>query len=875
MRKFTAGLLGCVAAWQLTAAPQGDVSAVAPFTQKESLPAAHVDDLALRQWRFRAQRVDWELKRTFAGRDYAVCLKYPATGARPSAAGGEFCLNEYNLFNPLDAWIPPAIGAKAQMVTLAVRTALLAGGASAELRLRQAKCLAGNAFTRRVPLAGADAVRGEWTELSFPVDLVPGNRLCDLAVIFVGAATNAVCELAVADVQIRCRDGAEYAVVNPHAPSYLEGLEPSARRPPPFRALPMRPLVQLGIGAWTVIAGREELARLGAWGRKYCPEFDIVLSLGGSPEPCLRDLHALLPDNVYLQFQKAGHARAYPALFDALPRNERGEAQNFAFNSVIATHPMIRQALDEQLVYAATLGFSNFQSYDYVWLYKDGRWGYDAATVAAFREDLSGRGEKLELTDGRRIDFAGYYAAYHGVPPQPGDFGWRDWDEFRPEADAVYLRGGATGSRRYELFAMLRHYEWLLQAQRWNHRAAGYGGRYDYLLNGESWVNANDHLFLLKLKHTGIVSPEFFSHSPKALDANYHRLGLFVREAKRGGKRFGMTVETSRGGGDSQPYWSPRTGFALCYALAGIGLDSFEYDHVSVCSIWSPEACRRYHPAGNYAYAQATERHLLGDLRGYRRARLDGATRPDATAALVLGRRPVGRAKETVDWPATLDRLGYDYAFTDIVELPELLDGARVVFVGDEARRPGVRRLLDAWLARGEGRTLFADPQAAELSARLAALDLPRRRTGGTDASAIALRFATRCGESAVLFDRRAVAAADRDAWYREKWAPTFHRFVAEERDYLYPDVCSGGVCRVTFDVPVRGAYRVYRYLADREELADAADGTLTLDNSGHFCEVCYFAPDTAEFLAFLDEVKADRAVTADAFASGPGNDCR
>ena len=46
----------------------------------------------------------------------------------------------------------------------------------------------------------------------------------------------------------------------------------------------------------------------------------------------------------------------------------------------------------------------------------------------------------------------------------------------------------------------------------------------------------------------------------------------------------------------------------------------------------------------------------------------------------------------------------------------------------------------------------------------------------------------------------------------------------------------------------------------------DVSDGKIALDNSGRFCEVYYFGPDTPPFRAFLDEVKADRALTADAF---------
>lgn len=870
MKSFPILFLGSLAAVSLTltaAEKKRDFSGAMPFSKTEVLPEAKVDDLTLRQWRFRAKRVDWELKRTYAGRDYVLHLAYPAAGEKPSAEGGSLYLNEYSLADLLGGWIPPAIGQKAQAVAFDVRFERLSGGVRPEVQLRQAKCLAGDAFQKRVSLCPKDGKLGKWMSVTVPADLVPNNRLCDIAILFHGAATNAACTLAVADVKILCTDGSEYEVVNDHAPRYLEGMESSVAGARTFRALPTRPLVQLGLGTWPVIVGRNDLVRIGAWAKKYCPEFDLVLSMGGSLEPCLKDLHALLPDNVYLQFQIAGHALAYPAIFNALPRNERGEAQNFPFNSTIATHPMIRRALDERLVYVAALGINNFQTYDYVWLYKGGLWGYDPACVAAFREDLLGLGEKVVLTDGRELAFADYYEAYHGVRPQPRDFGFADWSEFTPEPEAKYRADGEQGARRFELFAMLRNYEWLRQAQRWNDRAAAYGGRYDYLLNDESWVNANDHLFLLKLKNTGIVSPEYFSPSPKLMDAYYHRLGQFVREAKRRGKRFGMTVETSRGGGNSQPYWSPRTGFAMCYALAAIGLDSFEYDHVPVCSIWSPETYRRFHSDVTDAYARATERHLLGDMRGYRRARLDGATRADVTSVLVLGRRSVSRETDSVNWTATLDRLGYDYAVTDIVELSDVIDGARVIFAGDEAKRPGTRELLAAWKAKGGDRTLLGNPGADGLAERLSKLNLPRKRAVVSDDSAVALRFATADGESAVLFDRKAVDAADRKAWYNEKWAPTFYKYVADPKNYLYHDVQEGGVCKVTFDVAANGTYRVYRYLEDREETVEVTDGTLALDNSGRLCEVYYFAPDTAAFRARLEEVKADRALTADAFA--------
>ena len=830
-----------------------------PFGTSEALPEAKVDDLSLRKWRLTTKDVDWELKRVFAGRDYVLHLKYAGT------KGGSLYLNEYSLFHPLGAWLPPGVGLRAKAVELDVRPGPGCGGGNVQvwLQTRQAKCLAGEAFSKRTPVDLKGMTPDAWTPLSVPVGLVPDNRLADIALIVTGNAAKAPCEFFVANVRVVCADGTAYEVVNARAPSYLDGF--AAKPPDRFRPLPTRPLVQLGVGAWPPVVGRADFPRIGEWGRRYCPEFDVVLSVGGSLEPVYRTLHEQLPDNVFLQYQKSQHAFQYPALFDALPRNEFGVAQNFFFNSIVATHPIIRRALDEQLAYGAALGFSNFQTYDYVWAYKDALWGYDEACVAAFREDLIGIGEKLALTDGRVIGFADYFRAYHGNDPQPGDYGYAGWDEFVPEPKTAYAAEGDLGARRYELFAMLRNYEWLLQAQRWNDRAADWGGRHDYLLNGESWENANDHLFLLKLKNTGIVSPEFFSMTPKAIERLYHSLGEFVREAKRNGKRFGMTVETSRGGANGQPYWSPKTAFAICYALAGLGLDSFEYDHIPACTIWSEDTLRRqWGGDGRAAYSRMTERHLLGNVRGYRRAMLDGVRRPDRTDVLVLVRRPVSRDADGAPWCPRLTELGCDFAVTDIVELPELLPGARVVFAGDEAKRPCVKAQLDAWVAKGG--TLITDPKRADLPALAEGLKLPRVQLDKTAASAIALRFAGKGFESAVLIDRKAVDAADRAKWYNEKWGPTFGKGQFDPANYLYFDACPGNVCRATFAVPSDGPYLVYRYLEDRTETAEVTDGRLTLDNSGRFCEVCYFAPDTAAFRRKIDELRADRALTGEAF---------
>ena len=63
--------------------------------------------------------------------------------------------------------------------------------------------------------------------------------------------------------------------------------------------------------------------------------------------------------------------------------------------------------------------------------------------------------------------------------------------------------------------------------------------------------------------------------------------------------------------------------------------------------------------------------------------------------------------------------------------------------------------------------------------------------------------------------------------------------------------------------------YRVYRPMADREELVASRDGYLPLVLGEDFCDLFYYGEDTESYRAFLKSVKADRALTADFFEPG------
>ena len=110
--------------------------------------------------------------------------------------------------------------------------------------------------------------------------------------------------------------------------------------------------------------------------KETLPDIDIVLSPSQTPEPdsfaALKDL----PENIFYQFQAARHGIKYPALFGALPVNEHGKMQDFRFNSLVATHPMMRESLKDQLDYVGKHGVNSFKVYDYVWPYVGGRWAH-------------------------------------------------------------------------------------------------------------------------------------------------------------------------------------------------------------------------------------------------------------------------------------------------------------------------------------------------------------------------------------------------------------------------------------------------------------------------------------------------------------------
>lgn len=220
------------------------------------------------------------------------------------------------------------------------------------------------------------------------------------------------------------------------------------------------------------------------------------------------------------------------------------------------------------------------------------------------------------------------------------------------------------------------------------------------------------------------------------------------------------------------------------------------------------------------------------------------------------------------DFRQPLRDLALDYEMTDPQELADVLPDAKVVFAAPQIRHAGVRPVLARWLAERPGRTLVTN--RADIARVAAELKLPvlQRPASGPD-FADALTYDCRVGSVAVLFNRQAVQAADRESpngWYKKVWEPRYRKVTYDESLLLYPDKVKDA--KAFADVPVagRGAYRVYRFIADAESVVAPQDGFLRLEIGDDLTDVIYYGEDTPAFRAFLAEVKSDRPLTAKFF---------
>lgn len=844
-----AGGLGC----------DGRLQARCPETAGDS---EKILDAAMATWRCDAKDVQVDALGETDGRKNVLQFAYPA---KPGARKGSVCVADYDLRSMLGSWIPPYVGTRARKVVCSVRAKTVSGEVDCQLRCRANPSW--NLSKWKVWTAEnvlSQNAEQRWTEVSVECELTGYERLSDVSFLFEGSGS---CRLEVADLRVVMDDGSCYPLVNDRMPSYRTGMDkPFAAKP--IRPFPKRPRIQFGIGQQWIIEYPQSLGDLGAYMKKYLPEYDIVLSLGGVHDPRAIDSMRRAPSNLFFQWQGGQHDLRFAKLNNALVKNKDGRIQTRMFNSTVGTHPLFQEALEDQIAYLGSLGFNNIQRYDYVWYYPEGPSGFDAASIAAFREDLQEKDEGIDLlSDGfrpaERIHFWDYYRDYYGAPLQPQSVGLASWEEYVPRLDVETSE---------MLHWTLVSYEWLRLAQRfgeWSKKHC-FGAPYDYLLNGEFKGDANDHIYLTRLPTSGVCSPEYFSGALKGLGGYYHGLGRFLRNAQACGKHFGMTLETSRGGSGSQPYWSAKTGYALSYFLSALGLDGFEYDGLPGHCSWAE------YVSGRDAFNTAELKLGMADARGYRQAKLDGARpRPQRGVYHVCNRPVVGKRTpfcqdavapcEYVDFRYELRRAEADYTTTDPQELPRILDSAKVIFVSPEVRREVVDQVLVPWSKQPKHVLVTNMTMCAKV---LALPRLPRLQKPAAEglAPVEVLPFDCQQGSVAVLFNRKACADADRNTWYEKVWRPVVYKRTFDPNGLCYFDKIPGASASAEVPVAEDGAYRVYRLISGREEVVEAQDGYLRLNLADDLTDVFYYGPDTESYRTYLATVKRERTLTADFF---------
>lgn len=695
------------------------------------LSGAEPTQIQLRDWRLVSQGIKAVLLEKYAGRDFVVQANFPgrpegrttfdtphdyATAAVYKVERGPkenkpplpqdtgfIKMAEHKLHRSLEPWIPPYIGIDAVEIRFAILPTKRQGKIKMWLEIVRRDPKTRRASIKQ-PITLTQLPAGKWTELTIPVHADLTHRLAEINLLLT-REEDACCEFFYTSPQVITRRGEKYDLLNPSMPSYLQGMKTPLMAqylPNGFRKHPKRLPIFFGVpGCWNFIhEDAVQLSDMAEFMAKHFPEHDLVMSFSRIPEPEMAKLLVKFPENIFYQNQKATHGTHYPALFDALPRNWQGQAQKKTFNSIVATHPLLQTALKDEIDYSASLGFNNFCSYDYVWPYLGGLWGYDNASIAAFRQDLAGADEGLEIiseTDSscHTIHFWDYFKDYHGKIFTPDDLGLRNWQEFIPPLEKDASQADSIGQRRLAVFLLLRQYEWLRQAQRFNQWAANHNGTYDYLLNGDDWIVANDHVYLMRLKNSGIIKPEYFIGFPGALEYYFRTIGRYIRTGKRIGKLLGYVVETGNGG-EGQPYWDPYVGYTVSYILSAQGFNCMHYD---VPPTWVK---RQATPLN------ATNLNLfMAQAMAFRQTHLEKLSKLSAPEILNVFQRNTGiRRNNTDNWDFFLVNNQINYEETDQQELPLMLNSARVIFFSPPAVQKSSVEELKRWLKLG-GKTLI------------------------------------------------------------------------------------------------------------------------------------------------------------------------
>ena len=927
------------------------------------LGAAEPTELQLREWRMTTKNLNAEMLPEYAGKKFPVKVNFPVVpggkillkdknsstplNALPAKniKKGELNFANQTLHVPLDNWIPPFIGMSAKEIRFFLLPKKIEGKINVSLKY----FMQGFSIEKKIQLEKKDGEK--WQEFVIPFEPPKGRppRLSNVVLVLQRPDDKSSCELMVTSPVIVTRDGEKYEMLNTEVPRFLRNA--SIPKTPAVKGLPKRSTLSIGFGGpwWKAWVDLPELSRIM---KETLPDLDIVLSPSRTPEPDSFAALKELPENIFYQFQTSQHGLKYPSLFGALPVNEHGKMQGFRFNSILATHPLIIESLKDQLDYVGKHGVNSFKVYDYVWPYVGGRWGYDPATIAAFREDLAEKDEGLKILRDKNktqtIHFPEYFRSIHGMMPGPQDLGLKRWNEYVPVKSKDLEKGTHAIRLNYSVFLALCSYEWLRQAQRWNTWAKNYGGTYEYLLNDEGWNNAGDYINLIRLADSGVVSKEFFDHTVNSfgLGSIYSGNGIYLRQAKRVGHEMGYCCEVSNGGGGSQPYWDAKVAYSVSYMLAALGYRHLHHDH------HNKKFQKWFDPESGHAFAGTAL--MMSQGRALQQALRDRVGKPVRKSTILNVRsRSVGIRLPSFsarwilygEWRPVLLDSSIDYEETDPEELPLMLPKAGVVFYAPHATRKDSADQLTQWLKQGKNRTLvlhsvvpfrrekgYADAEhivkeeipadtpslfpgfakgtiqngtvllkkadgspllseyqvskggriwylhpapekcgKSDLKKVMAylteKLELPQRQMPEGDA--LVLPFEEKENSVYVLWNRPLVkkAYSKNPEWYKKCWRPTHHQAKFKYGNLLYYWYQPGTECSAKVRVKKPGTYRLYSFLADRENVVDVgSDHLLPLTLSEALTEVVYAAPDTPEFRKKVAELRRERAKTSPYF---------
>ncbi|RRJ99066.1 hypothetical protein Ga0100230_012475 [Opitutaceae bacterium TAV3] len=495
-----------------------------------------------------------------------------------------------------------------------------------------------------------------------------------------------------------------YDLLNIDAPMLTTGMTaPLAVAPRLSTKLPTRDTLSLGGYEIHKPDMRESIPALAAFMRKEFPNWDFILAPVWTPPLSVAKEIPALPENVFFQFQKTRIDAGWLQAAGRMPKNAQDVSLDSFGNSVLATDPIVQAGLKSEIDYAASLGINNFKQIDYVWPWWKGRWGYDEASVAAYREDLSGSDEGLailpgltgKLAAGGVIHFWDYYEYYHGLRLKPADLGLQNWALYKPISEKNAAQGGDIEKRNLGVFILLYHYEWLRQAQRFGRWAKAHGGTHSYTLNPEDLGNGGDFVFLSFLADAGTPYIEYFG-GPSVLRGAYHNLPFYVDKANHAGKKMALILEKGQAG-HGQHYFDPEINYLYAFESAAVGLRNYHNEWVE--SNWR----RMSDPKNEYLYDRWSN-WMTGAL-GFAFAREKQIRRPETRIYNITVRSPgyyvgswISGLKQGQSFGPLLEEWHVPYKQWERASMADILEKADVIFYTPPSSRADDWKLLREWL---------------------------------------------------------------------------------------------------------------------------------------------------------------------------------